>query len=72
MIKIYGKVGCVSCKEAVTLCENKGVDYQYLSLGKDYNVSEFMSIKDGHRSFPLILKDGEYVGTLTHLQNILN
>ena len=72
MIKIYGKVGCVSCKEAVTLCENKGVDYQYLSLGKDYNVSEFMSIKDGHRSFPLILKDAEYVGTLTHLQNILN
>lgn len=72
MITIYGKAGCTSCISAKSLCESKGLEYTYKSLGVDYNVSEFMSIKEGHRSFPLILKDGEYVGTFTDLKNLLN
>ena len=72
MITIYGKAGCGSCISAKSLCEAKGLEYTYKSLGVDYNVSEFMAIKEGHRSFPLILKDGEYVGTFTDLQKLLN
>ena len=54
MIKIYGRAGCSSCNQAKALCESNSVSYEYLSLGKDYQLSEFMGIKEGHRSFPLI------------------
>ena len=71
MIKIYGKQSCSSCNQAKALCESNGVSYEYLSLGKDYQLSEFMSIKEGHRSFPLITKDYEYIGTLQDLKEYL-
>ena len=71
MIKIYGRAGCSSCNQAIALCESNGVSYEYLSLGKDYQLSEFMSIKEGHRSFPLITKDDEYIGTLQDLKDYL-
>ena len=72
MIKIYGRAGCSSCNQAKALCESNSVSYEYLSLGKDYQLSEFMSIKEGHRSFPLITKGDEYIGTLHDLKEILN
>ena len=72
MIKIYGKSNCSSCSQAKALCESNGVSYEYLSLGKDYQLSEFMSIKEGHRSFPLITKDDEYIGTLQDLKEYLS
>ena len=72
MIKIYGKQGCSSCNQAKSLCESNSVSYEYLSLGKDYQLSEFMSIKEGHRSFPLITKDEEYIGTLQDLKEYLS
>ena len=71
MIKIYGRAGCSSCDQAKALCEANGVSYEYLSLGKDYQLSEFMSIKEGHRSFPLITKDDEYIGTIQDLKEYL-
>ena len=71
MIKIYGRAGCSSCDQAKALCESNGVSYEYLSLGKDYQLSEFMSIKEGHRSFPLITKDDEYIGGLVELKESL-
>lgn len=80
MILIYGKSGCGSCVKAKQLCENKGLDYTYKSLGVDYQVSDFMKIKEGHRSFPLVTKvvqyDGvdmeEYIGTYEDLAKLLN
>ncbi len=70
-VTIYGKANCKSCDEAKQLCDNNSVEYEYLSLGKDYQLSEFMSIKEGHRSFPLITKDDEYIGTLQDLKQYL-
>ena len=72
MVKIYGRAGCSSCDQAKALCESSGISYEYLSLGRDYQLSEFMSIKEGHRSFPLITKDDEYIGTLQDLKEYLN
>lgn len=71
MFKIYGKVGCSSCVQAKNLLEAKGIDYEYLVLGKDYDLKTFTSIKEGHRSFPLITKDSEYVGTFVDLQKLV-
>lgn len=72
MFYIYGKSGCSSCEQAKAFLENKGEDYQYLSLGKDFDLGKFMSFNPSHRSFPLISKfvgdTEEYVGTLEDLK----
>lgn len=68
MYKIYGKTGCSSCVQAKNFLEAKGVDYEYLLLGKDYELSAFTSIKEGHRSFPLITMNDEYIGTFEDLK----
>lgn len=69
MIKIYGKVGCGSCINAQNYCKERGLEYEYLSMGKDYKLSEFVEIGGvNHKTFPLITKDGVYVGTFANLQ----
>ena len=75
MYIIYGKKACPSCSEAKALCETKGVEYNYLAFGKDYDMDKFMSFCVPHKSFPLITQviDGEesYVGGLEQLKQLL-
>lgn len=68
MFKIYSKPACQSCTEAKLFLDVKGANYEYLSLGKDYNLSEFTSYSKTHKTFPLIVKDGEYFGGLKELR----
>lgn len=77
MFKVYGKQGCAGCEQAKAILASKELGFQYLSLGKDYSVSDMMSISKTHRSFPMITKinsDGveEYVGALEDLKSLLN
>ena len=76
MYKIYGKPMCGACTQAKKLLEMKQVDFEYLTLGKDYDLEKMLEFNPQHKSLPMITKimGGEevYVGTLTHLQNILN
>lgn len=67
--KIYGKGGCSSCEQAKALLDSKGVQYQYLSLGKDYQMSEFIEASQGniHKSFPLITHTGDVDGVWVYL-----
>lgn len=73
---VYGKSGCKSCDEAVALLTTKGLDFEYKSFGKDYDLSKFGEMNKAHKSFPMITTiDGEvesYVGGLHQLQQILN
>lgn len=71
--KIYSKAGCSSCQQAKALLDTKGMSYEYLMLGKDYQMSDFIEAAQGntHRSFPLILKDGKYLGGLEQLKTSL-
>ena len=39
MIEIYGKDFCPYCDKAVALCEQKGVEFTYKKLGRDFNES---------------------------------
>ena len=75
MFKVYGKPMCSSCDGAKRLLQSKVAEYEYFTLGKDYTMQEFMRIKEGHRSFPLITQviDGEesYVGGLEQLKQLL-
>lgn len=72
MIQIYGKQGCGSCEQAKQLCGMKGIEYEYLMLGNDYQLKTIIDIGGGkHKTFPMITKDGEYVGGLQELKEIL-
>lgn len=76
MFKIYGKQGCSGCEQASAMLDSKELDFQYLSLGKDYDLSLFLDFNSSHRSFPMITKingDGveEYVGALEDLKSLL-
>ena len=74
---VYGKTNCPSCTSAKQLLESKGLSYEYLMLGKDYQMSDFIEAAQGntHKTFPLIVhtEDGveSYVGGLQQLQQIL-
>lgn len=77
MFKVYGKQGCSGCEQAKAMLDSKELDFQYLLLGKDYSVSDMMSVSKTHRSFPMITKIGsdgveEYVGALEDLKSLLN
>ena len=50
MIEIYGKDFCPYCDKAVALCEQKGVEFTYKKLGRDFNREEMME------TFPQIIK----------------
>jgi Glutaredoxin and related proteins len=72
MISIYGKQGCGACEQAKQLCNMKGIEHEYLMLGVDYQLKTIVEIGGGkHKTFPMITKDGEYVGGLQDLKNIL-
>lgn len=76
MINVYSKNGCSSCLQAKALLENKGVEYNYLTLNKDYDLGKFMSFDTAHKSFPLITQVTDeyenYIGGLEQLKNLLN
>lgn len=78
--KIYGKNNCPSCLSAKALLDSKGLEYEYLVFGKDYDLNTFTSFSKAHKSFPLITViekyDGvemheQYLGDLNKLQQML-
>jgi glutaredoxin len=71
MIEIYGKENCSYCNMAKSLCEQKGVEFKYLSLDEDYKSEEFFEKFPSARTFPQITKDGESIGGFTELRDIL-
>ena len=46
--KIYSKVGCSSCQQAKAFLDTKGLSYEYLMLGKDYQMSDFIEAAQGN------------------------
>lgn len=68
-IIIYGKPNCGGCKEAINLCEKKGVDYVYKQLGKDFDLLEMYNVAPrNHKSFPCLSIIEEYDGVEMHEQ----
>lgn len=67
--KIYSKSGCSSCQQAKALLDSKGISYEYLLLGTDYQLSEFIEASQGntHKSFPLITHAGDVDGVWVYL-----
>ena len=61
MIEIYGKDNCPYCDMAKGLAERKGFEVVYKQLDIDYCA----------RTFPQIIKDGEYIGGYTALEELI-
>jgi len=62
MIEIYGKPMCPFCDKAKALCEVRGFDYTYKSLGADYSREELMEMFPGARTVPQIKVNGKTIG----------
>lgn len=69
MIEIYGKPQCPYCDKAKALCERKGYDYTYKSLGEDFTREEMMETFPTARTFPQIMIDGEAIGGYDNFQD---
>lgn len=68
MVTIYGKPSCGYCVMAKSLCEQKGVEYEYLTLQEDYTTEEFFEKFPTARTFPQITMNGEAIGGYTELE----
>lgn len=70
---IYGKTNCTSCVQAKQLLESVGLDFEYKQLGNDFELLEMYDIAPRtHKAFPMIVKDGEYLGGIAELKQLLN
>jgi glutaredoxin 3 len=72
-VEIYGAEWCAFCKNAVSLCENKGIQYDYIDVDDTVNLrnlEERLGMKA--RSVPQIFLDGQFVpGGFTGLKQEL-
>jgi glutaredoxin len=62
MIEIYGKPMCPFCDKAKALCETRGLEYTYKSLGTDYTKEELLETFPGARTVPQIIVNGTKIG----------
>ena len=62
MILIYGKPMCPFCDKAKALCEQRGFEYEYKTLGTDYSKEELLETFPGARTVPQIVINGEKIG----------
>lgn len=63
MIKIYGKPSCTYCIRARSLCESKGLEYEYITVGKDIDADELKELCPVPvRSVPQIFDNEDYIG----------
>lgn len=72
-VEIYGAEWCTFCKQAVQLCKNKAVDYDYIDVDETANLRSLEErIGAKVRSVPQIFLDGNLVpGGYTGLQKEL-
>jgi glutaredoxin len=54
MIEIFGKPQCPFCDRAVSLCEQRGYEFTYKSLGTDFTREELFESFPTARTFPQI------------------
>jgi len=62
MIHIWGKPACPSCTKAKALCEQRGYQFEYLEMGKDFDREAVLTEFPEARTFPQIVVGGQKVG----------
>ena len=62
VLKVYGRYGCGYTTKLRQYLNQLNEQYQYYILDEDFTREEFYLIYPPHRTFPLIMKDDEYLG----------
>lgn len=71
MYTIYSKDKCQQCDSAKLLCQMKGVEFEVKKLDVDYTKEDILALAPNTRSFPVVFKDGLYLGGLPDLKKDL-
>ena len=69
--EIFGKTDCIHCEKAKILCSQKGIDFDYHELGKDFEMDHILERFPGARTFPQIIVDGKHIGGFDDLEAFL-
>ncbi len=72
-VEIYGAEWCTFCKNAVSLCESKGIQYDYIDVDDTANLRSLEErLGSKARTVPQIFLDGTFVpGGFTGLKQEL-
>lgn len=73
MYTVYSKANCVQCTQAVFLLKNNGAEHEVKKLDEDYVRADLDKLiaDSGNpppRSFPVVFKDGVFVGSLPEVK----
>lgn len=71
MYTVYSKEDCSQCVMTETLLSMKHLKYEIKKLGVDYSREDLLELVPTARSFPVIFKDGVYLGGLKELKDSL-
>jgi len=76
MITIYGKDNCTFCDQAKALCVTKDIEFEYLSLGVDFERDGFIKTMQEQfdvtpRTMPQIVEGTYYIGSFDSLKRHL-
>ena len=71
-IIIYGKTQCNYCERAKMVCEQRGFDYEYYEMWKDFELDFMLTKFPGAKTFPQIMVDDTHIGGYTDLMEFLD
>ena len=69
--EIVGKTDCINWDKAKMLCSQKGIEFIYQELGKDFEMQFILERFPGARTFPQLTIDGNHVGGFDDLEAFL-
>ena len=69
--EIYSKTGCDYCTRAKTLLSKKAIPFDSYMLGVDFTKEELLAKFPEAKSFPVVVRDGIFVGGYTQLERLI-
>ena len=69
---MIARENCIYCRLAIRLLEDKGLQFELLMLGVDFQREEFESLAPGAKTFPQILVNGISIGGCEDLLENIN
>ena len=61
-LTVIARENCIYCRLAIRLLEEKGLKFELLMLGVDFEREEFKILAPGAKTFPQILVNGFSIG----------
>lgn len=71
MYVMYSKSPCQYCDSARALFKMRGIEYNEYKLGKDFSRDELLEWFPQAKTFPVIVKEGKFIGGFTELKESL-